>query len=447
MEWKKLLSPVRLRRLMDEDTLAPPYTDFRTRFEQDYGRAVYCTPVRRLQHKAQVFPLEPIDAVRTRLTHSMEVSSVARSMTRETVRHIKELNEQQRYDVETIAATCGLLHDTGNPPFGHFGETAIRAWFKKSPLLRRMPEAYAKDLEHFEGNAHTLRLVSKLQVLSDFRGLNLTAGTMSALLKYTAASDEIDESANAPQSRRKLGFFQAENPEISKVREETKTEHHRNPITLLVEASDDMVFLTVDLEDSIRKGVIRWEDVADTLARLAPKLFSDVDRFAEKCAELHSGSGMSEAKAQYFRTVAIRAGAKATSQCFRDNYKGIMSGSWDKELLYQSSEGEFFTALRNFSIENIYSSKQTVQLEILGYNIMHDLLDLFDSAEKDPKPRTFERKLYNLMSRNYRAVYERALPELPPAYCKALLLTDYICGMTDTFAVRLHRELLEGKRQ
>jgi dGTPase len=161
---------------MDEESVAPPYTDFRSPFEQDYGRAVFSTPVRRLQHKAQVFPLEPIDAVRTRLTHSMEVSSVARSITRNTMRHAKDasLNEDSRYIIETIAATCGLLHDSGNPPFGHFGETAIRSWFKdKSGLLCKMPSECVKDLESYEGNAHTIRLVSRLQVLSDFRGLNL----------------------------------------------------------------------------------------------------------------------------------------------------------------------------------------------------------------------------------------------------------------------------------
>jgi len=441
MEWTDLLSPKRLRRLMEEKGISPPYTDFRTSFEQDYGRAVFCTPVRRLQHKAQVFPLEPIDAVRTRLTHSMEVSSVARSMTRATVRRISDLDEQQRYDIETIAATCGLLHDTGNPPFGHFGEAAIRSWFKKSQLLEDMPPEYAKDFEFFEGNAHTIRLVSKLQVLSDFRGLNLTAGTMSALLKYTASSQEIDQSKNARQSKRKLGFFRAEAPEISKIQDETKTGNNRNPITFLVEASDDIVFLTVDLEDAIKKGVIRWDDAAAALGEYATSLFDQVKEFKENCKTLHSGRAMDEAQAQYFRTTAIRAGAKAVSDCFLGNYNAIMSGEWDKELLYESAEGEFFRNLRRFSVEHIYNAKQTIQLEILGYNVMHDLLNLFGNADRDAKRTTFERKLYDLMSKNYRAVYEKALPSQPTAYCKALLLTDYICGMTDSFAVRLHRDL------
>jgi dGTPase len=448
MDWRRLLSPIRLRELMKEQSVSPPYSDFRTTYEQDWGRAVFCTPTRRLQDKAQVFPLETIDAVRTRLTHSLEVSSVARSITRKAVRRVRDrwLTDDRQYAIETVAATCGLLHDSGNPPFGHFGETAVKAWFRGSKLPSQMPEQYAKDLENFEGNAQTIRLVSKLQILADFRGLNLTAATMSALLKYTASSGEIDSSKSARQSRKKLGYFQAEAEEISRVRQVTGTRRSRNPITMLVEASDDLVYLTVDLEDAIKKGVVRWDEFEEFARPYGKKPFSKVDRFEKACRSLHKGAALSEAKAQYFRTTAIRMGAEAVVDCFTENYRRIMKGEWDQELLYVSRKAKFFSKIKEFSIKNIYSAKETVRLEILGYNIMHDLLDLFSLAERDPKPKTFERKLYDMMSKNYRAVYEKALKDdLPPAYCKALLLTDYICGMTDSFAVRLHRDLKQGK--
>jgi len=371
-------------------------------------------------------------------------------MTRKAVRRVRDkwLNDDRQYAVETIAATCGLLHDIGNPPFGHFGETAIRAWFKASKLLPQMPDQYAKDLENFEGNAQTIRLVARLQVLADFRGLNLTAATTSALLKYTAASNEIDSSRAARQSRKKLGYFQAEADEVSAIRKATGTAKNRNPIAMLVEASDDIVYLTVDLEDAIRKNVVKWDDF-ETFARpFGKKIFAKVDKFAKACCTLHSGAALAEAKAQYFRTTAIRHGAEAVVDCFEKNYRAIMDGDWDQELLYASTKGRFFGKIKDFSTTNIYSSKETVQLEVLGHNVMHDLLDLFSQAERDPKPKTFERKLYDLMSKNYRAVYEKALKDgLPPAYAKALLLTDYVCGMTDTFAVRLHRDLTQGKPQ
>ena len=192
-------------------------------------------------------------------------------------------------------------HDSGNPPFGHFGETAIRSWFKDNQdFLCKMPSECIKDLESYEGNAHTIRLVSRLQVLSDFRGLNLTAGTMSALLKYTASSTEIDTSETAPQSRKKLGYFQSEREEIERIKGETGTGNARNPITFLVEASDDLTYLCVDLEDAVRKGIFRWSEVEDELHAEAPALFESVVEFAKKCGVLHTGSSLSEAKAQYF---------------------------------------------------------------------------------------------------------------------------------------------------
>ena len=432
---------------MEEPSISPPYTDFRSRFEQDYGRAVFATPVRRLQDKAQVFPLEPIDAVRTRLTHSMEVSSVARSVTRKVLGELKDdwLDENKRYDVETIAATCGLLHDIGNPPFGHFGEKAIRSWFKDSDLLKKIPKEFALDFECFEGNAQTIRLVTRLQVLSDFRGLNLTAGTLSALLKYTATADSINSAKDAPQSQTKPGFFKAELPEISKVQKATGTGSLRNPIAQLVEASDDLVYLTVDLEDAVKKNVVRWNDFEETLRGLATDVFEDVEKFKEECGKLHTGASLGEAQAQFFRTAAIRCGAKAVSDCFVSHYDQIMDGSWDRELLYVSDRGKFFEAIKDFSIKNIYNSKETVRLEVLGHNVLHDLLRLFSKADIEAKPGTFERKLYDLLSRNYRSVYEQTSSDLDPQYARALLLTDYICGMTDTFAVRLHRDLMQGQ--
>jgi len=208
MDWQKLLSTRRVRQLAGGKASEQAPTETRTEIHKDYGRAVFSTPVRRLQDKAQVFPLEPIDAVRTRLTHSLEVSAMARGLANGVCQKLLKLPKVERphritpadaYDIETIAATCGLLHDIGNPPFGHFGETAIRDWFHKENLKNPSTlnfdwpqgEALRNDLLNFEGNAQTIRLLSKLQVLSDRFGLNLTAATFSALCKYTASSLEI----------------------------------------------------------------------------------------------------------------------------------------------------------------------------------------------------------------------------------------------------------------
>ena len=265
MDWPKLLNPQRLR-----DTTRQP-EELRTEIERDYGRVVFSTPVRRLQDKAQVFPLETIDAVRTRLTHSMEVSAVARGLTRSTFAELARkgrIDEHLVYDIETIAAICGLIHDIGNPPFGHAGEQAIQDWFKSrqnsawSAEFKNhvANEQCRRDFEQFEGNAQTLRLLSKLQILSDRSGLNLTAATLSASCKYTASSLEAEE-GHVRQSKHKPGYFKSEEDVVNKIRLMTGTNDSRNPISFLVEASDDMVYAVVDIEDGIKKGVVSWSEV------------------------------------------------------------------------------------------------------------------------------------------------------------------------------------------
>jgi dGTPase len=224
MDWKTLLNKNRPRPSTNPG-------DHREEFERDYDRAVFSSPVKRLQDKAQVFPLEPHDSVRTRLTHSLEVSSVARGLVRKVCKdflipqnHI--LAEQER-QIEAIAATCGLIHDLGNPPFGHSGEDAIREWFNNTLKADKLGELLenrndlVQDFLRFEGNAQTLRIVAKLQVLADFNGLNFTYGTLSALCKYTASSVEVGEGGD--HAKAKPGYFTSEADLIKDIRNKTGT--------------------------------------------------------------------------------------------------------------------------------------------------------------------------------------------------------------------------------
>ena len=210
MEWKKLLSEKRISELL-EDKDASESPDERTNHGRDYDRAIFSTPVRRLQDKTQVFPLDPNDSVRTRLTHSLEVSNVARNIARAIGNWLekeKKIDSEQKDSIEIIAATCGLIHDLGNPPFGHSGEEAIQDWFRnKDEELFEFTkdldngELLRKDFWEFEGNAQTVRLISKLQVLTDFYGLNFTCATMSAACKYIASSDKIIKKGNHETSK------------------------------------------------------------------------------------------------------------------------------------------------------------------------------------------------------------------------------------------------------
>ena len=256
LRWASLLNEERL-------TLSRGGDPWRTEFERDYDRAVFCTPVRRLQDKAQVFPMEECDAIRTRLTHSLEVSTVARTLARAAAVWLvkeKEIESGQVANIETIAATCGLIHDLGNPPFGHAGEAAIREWFvqghdKSLKKIDKKNKQCAADFRLFDGNAQTIRLVTRLQMFGDRQGLNLTCGTLSATLKYVMPSDEVKESKHDAS---KPGYFASENEIIAEVVKKTKTSGVRHPIAFLVEAADDIVNATVDVEDAIKKGVLTW---------------------------------------------------------------------------------------------------------------------------------------------------------------------------------------------
>lgn len=456
MNWTQLLSGKRIRALLQEDSFIEPTADFRSEIEKDYGRAVFCTPVKRLQDKAQVFPLEPIDAVRTRLTHSLEVSSVAKSLCRLVARELEAKKIVTRYqaeDIETIGATCGLLHDIGNPPFGHSGEDAIRAWFEErlpqnGPVFGSEADPdrrFEKDILNYEGNAQTIRLVSRLQVLSDHRGLNLTAAVFSALCKYTSDSLSIDK---AVLHRKKLGYFQSEKQIVELVQAETGTGAARHPLAYLIEASDDICYLLGDLEDAVKKDVIRWSDVADAFGsdERGRELVEKTERFRQKCKGLHAGKSLDECAAQYFRVGAMREFVQSVADTFMARHDEILSGSYTGELVADCEFGELFRAIKSFSQERIYAAKETIRLEVLGYRVIRDLLDTFSVARRDAKSNRIEGKLYQLISHNYRSVYEhreRWEEAFPDEYRRMLLICDYICGMTDTFALRLHTQLTQ----
>ena len=453
MNWNQLLCTERIR-----STTKQP-EESRGEIHRDYGRVVFSTPIRRLQDKAQVFPLETIDAVRTRLTHSLEVSSVARGMAQVVCNELvkeERVSREQAYDIETIAATCGLIHDIGNPPFGHAGETAIQDWFEsKSDEFWSFDKTefgrLRKDLENFEGNAQTLRLLATLQILSDRTGLNLTFATLSAMLKYTAGSAEVNSESAA---KKKLGYFTSEEWLVKIIREKTGTGISRNPITFLVEASDDMVYSVVDIEDGIKKGVISWELVRDILEankeKIGAAIFEDCVVGAERRireAPIPLGSP-GEAISQYFRTLVIVKAQAAVRKTFLENYEAVMAGSYDKEILYSSEMGPFYKVLKEaINFKHVYNAKETLRLELLGRNVIRFLLDTFWESERSERSNTFPRKIYNLLSQNYRTVFENPTAnekELPEEYRKILLVTDYVCGMTDSFALNLRRELQHG---
>lgn len=445
--------------------------DPRSEFDRDYGRSVFSTPVRRLQDKAQVFPLEEHDAIRTRLTHSLEVSSVARSLG-EATEHIAikrgDLDDSLAGSIPTVAATCGLIHDLGNPPFGHAGELAIGDWFRKQEKRdadffvefdphdgkRTASETqYALDFLNFEGNAQTQRLLSRLQVLADNYGLNLTCATLSASCKYVTASDATDRSN---QGKKKHGFFASEADLISRIRAEVGTGDARNPIAFLVEASDDIVYSTVDLEDGIKKHFIDWAFLeAELIKRCGSDLLRRVlERAHQKIKPANlSGPMWDEALAVAFRTFAISEMVAATLKAFEDAYDDIMSGQYPYEVLYQSEAGTLAKACKDIAQEHVYVAHEVVKREIMGREIIFDLLDLYWEAAKAFEPgkkmKGFDKRIYNQISGNYRQIFQSNLDKngdhaIPRQYFRMQLITDQVSGMTDSFAAKLHRDLKNG---
>jgi len=277
LDWTALLNG--RRRKPPSAPSAEKGAEHRTAFERDYDRLLFSTPVRRLADKTQVFPLERNDSVRTRLTHSHEVANLARSIgTTLVYNHAVELGLQAvpgfQRAVPALLGAIGLAHDLGNPPFGHQGEDAIRAWVSLHSVSDRhgsfdifqdsaLSPAQRQDFAEFEGNAQSLRLLTRLQIINDGYGLNMSYAALAALMKYPVASDKIDK---AVPSRKKFNFFQSEADIVSDVWQNTGlAEGVRHPLTLIMEACDDIAYSVLDLEDAAKKGLISFHDLIASL--------------------------------------------------------------------------------------------------------------------------------------------------------------------------------------
>ena len=461
MHWPRLLSTARV------GPSDHPVGD-RTEFEDDLGRVVFSAPVRRLQDKTHVFPLEPHDSVRTRLTHSLEVSNVARDLSQAACRRMADRIPPEYADaVSTIAAACALLHDVGNPPFGHAGEKAIQDWFRKKLTGNRTLAAVftdpagsspgtaflplAEDFIQFDGNAQMVRLATRLQVLSDTNGLNLTFGTLSAACKYVVSARDTRPHIH---ERSKPGFFETERDLICRVQHETGTGVSRNPITYLVEAADDIVNVCIDLEDGVRKRVFRWQEMIEELERYgaageAISLKEDAQSLVGKRSL--AGYGAGDVFAQAFRGSLMSRLIPAALDEFQKSYDAIMTGEYGHELVKRSRLGGLYVACKEVVKRHIFSSPDVLRLEIMGRKVIHDLLDLYweGVAPELPEETGFSNKLYSIISDNYRNAFEQDLHRAFPTidsdakrlYLQLRLVCDQVAGMTDAYAVRQHRLL------
>lgn len=469
-KWKQILNKKRIK----DYKANKRGSDYRDEFENDYDRILFSASFRRLQDKAQVFPLEKLDFVRTRLTHSLEVSSIGKSLgisigyklVEKTKEYEDKVTSEMVEDISNILACAGLVHDLGNPPFGHFGEVAIREWFKEKLYLNedesynfvydkynfKLDKQEALDLMNFEGNAQGLRILTKLHFVIDRYGMNLTTGVLSAIIKYPISSLQIEGS-----TLNKIGYYKSEEKVFKEIAEDTNIWNSRNPLVYILEAADDIAYLLGDLEDAFNKRIISHD-----IFKIKYEEFIKEEGYEEKTLEESLSYYLSKnydiAKEEYgyedpgeyaLRSFIIKLNRylkDSVIEEFINSYDEIMDGIYIGDLIGNSKANKIALFLRSISKEYVYTNDKVVANEIVGYNIIHNLLDIFIPAvlNKNVKAyKGFDGKLYSLISKNYRFVCENNLEqnECSEEYSKLLLVTDFICGMTDSYAAHIYKEI------
>lgn len=448
LSWEKLLSGVRRRDIHQGGESAGTGAS-RTEAERDYDRVLFATPTRRLADKTQVYPMEENDSIRTRLTHSYEVSNLARSIgVRLAFEHAEEVfgenheELQVKRNVPSMLAAVGLAHDLGNPPFGHQGEQAISQWFKtlsasESDLM--IPD----DFLSFDGNAQTLRLLTKLQVLNDEFGLNLTCGTLAALIKYPS----VYGSGNK-HGFKKHGVFKSEESVIEDVWKQTGLcEGRRHPLTYVMEACDDIAYSIIDAEDTVKKGYASFYDLMDFLESFAPDdavIKKVVDKSRKKNEEFKkekvSSRQLNDISMQMFRVFAIAEMVPAATDIFVKNIDRIMNGDLasDFELIDLSPCAALCKAAKNFDIRYGFKHRDVLKLELTGNNYISEMLsNLWEAVSKDGDDKgAYEKFIYGDISENYRLIYESSRKQAGNEnYAKFQLLCDVVSGMTEKYLV------------
>ena len=437
MLWENLLSlnkygdtSLRLRKNEDETRLS---------FDMDYDRVVFSSAFRSLQDKTQVIPLSKTSFVHTRLTHSIEVSVVGRSLGRAVGKHVLtkyphlcELGYQTN-DFGAIIAAAAVAHDIGNPPFGHSGEKAIGEFFqfKKGTAIKHLlTEAEYADLCSFEGNANGFRILNETR-LGVEGGLRLTYAALGAFTKYPKESLPIRPTDRIAD--KKYGFFQGDKKFFKEVAETLglksnsvngELRYARHPLAFLVEAADDICYTIIDFEDGINLGLIS-EDVA--LEYLSGIISDKIN--THKYSKLQT----KEERIAYLRAVAIGALIQDATDIFLQNEDAILAGEFHQSLLYDSKYRHQITDVIDCSVERIYQSDEVVEKEVSGYVVLQHLLDIFFTAiinQENGRETSFDKLLLKKLPEKYR--------KNGSLYDKVMGITCYITSLTDSNAVELH---------
>jgi dGTPase len=445
MNWSTLFSN---KRLGAEHRNA--LENFRTDYMRDYDRLIFSSQFRRLQNKTQVFPLPGAVFVHNRLTHSLEVASVGRSLGKAIGEKIlekyeKELNQEAiefyKFELSAVVMTACIAHDIGNPPFGHSGEDAICTYFRELEgeqlkfLTENLSENQFNDFKFFEGNANAFRI---LTTIFNQNNLNLTYATLASIIKYPADSTNGFKKKSFI-SVKKSGFFDAEvefyksistELDIHSLNEE-KTIFARHPFVFLVEAADDICYRIIDLEDAHRLNIISIQEARDLL-----EPFFEIQEGKKSIKEKVDTIEDDKQKLAFLRALLIGKLVAKCTEIFFEYEDQLLDGSLNKPLidLLDKETTSLIKKIDEVSVKKIYNDKSVIEIEIAGFHIIGGLLKEFVSAVLKPDTAK-SKKLLQLIPSQY------GIKKGGDVYLNILAVVDFISGMTDLFAIDLYRKI------
>lgn len=462
-KWNKLLSDKRFRNKSSSNS-----TDARNPFENDYGRLISSAPIRRLQDKTQVFPLEQSDYIRTRLTHSLEVSYIGSSIGESVEKILIEkgdIKKGKKGYLSSLLRVSGLVHDLGNPPFGHFGEEAIKTFFRdyfnsseykqyekniqektmrQSPILSDTERA---DFLNFDGNVQTFRILSKLYYFGDEYGYNLTYTTLSSCIKYPSSSLEGNKGKNAREiAKKKFGYFHTEKGKYRVISKYLGLKNRRSPIVYLMEAADDIAYSAADIEDSVKLNIVSLEDIKNIFKKKLRNNKNVVIKELDKLIKDHKKGKIDKSIAvQKFRILTQKIMIESVIKTFTGNeYDKIMKGELESEVIDISEANDVREAYKELQ-KQVFSNSNIIKKEVAGWEAIYGLLSIMVKASRSEnfkaEGNTYESRIYKLISSSHRDVYEKIEKYHNKEYKKLQLIVDFISGMTDSYAITLYQEL------
>ena len=432
MDWKKLINDKRLGLEEFHDSKVHTRSDF----QRDYDRLIFSPAFRRLQNKTQVFPLPGSVFVHNRLTHSLEVSSVGRSMSREVLQRISDRYDSELYErslrhiPDIVAAAC-LCHDLGNPPFGHSGEKTIATWFSEGPghaLKENLSQRQWADFVNFEGNANSFRLLTHQFVGRRKGGFAMTYSTLASIVKYPWTSLQAGDKG-------KFGFFESEEANYRKIAQELGIEESedgvfmRHPLVYLMEAADDICYQIMDIEDAHKLGILSTGEATELLLAFFDPV--KVDKMKRGMSYLDDPNE----KIGYLRSSTIGVMVEGCADVFAENERKLLGGERIQPLvkLMDNRLKEAYEECSKVAFGKIYNAPHVVDVDIAGTRILNYLLDMLTEAVLHP-----EKNLSKLLLLKMPKQYDINAPEI---YGKMQAMLDHVSGMTDVYALDLFRKL------